>query len=51
MQVAEEDYNKPVIRDALEKHLEKLDHQYGKIETLLVRYFDVVTNNEYKTKG
>ena len=31
LQVAEEDYNKPVIRDALEKHLGKLDDQYGKI--------------------
>ena len=36
LQVAAEDYNKPVIRDALEKHLEKLDDQYGKIDTLLI---------------
>ena len=50
LQVAEEDYNKPVIHDALEKHLEKLDLN-GKIEALLVRYFDVVTNNEDKTKA
>ena len=35
----------------MKKHLEKLDDQYGKIEALLVRYFDVVTNNEDKTKA
>ena len=33
-----EDYGKPVIRDALAKHLRKLEDQHDKIEGLLVQY-------------